>query len=76
MNVILTIIGGIVGRMILVSLGTILGTLNLPPDTITRIVDLVQSLGPVGGPIASLLVLGLAYAWSYWQKHKSGALNP
>lgn len=76
MNIVLTVVGGIIGRMIITSLGSTLLAMNLPPDTVSHIEQIAQSLGPVGGPVLGLVAIAVAYGWSHWQKSRSGALTP
>lgn len=73
MNLILMTVGGILARMVVTSLGATLIGLNVPPEVAAKIVELAQSLGGMGGAVAGLVAMALAFGWSYWQKSRSGA---
>lgn len=76
MNLILMTVGGILARMIVTSLGATLIGLNVPPEVASKIVELAQSLGGVGGAFAGLIAMAAAFGWSYWQKQRSGVIPP
>lgn len=74
--VFLPVISGFVFRHVVLSgLGSVLLAANLPPDAASKVVDLVQTLGPVGGTVLGLVLMGGALGWSFVQKKKSGALD-
>lgn len=74
LSLIVATAGGIVGRMILGSLGTALLGLNVDPELASKIVDMAQSLGPAAGSALGIVAIGGAYGWSWWQKKRSGVI--
>ncbi len=71
------VISGFVFRHVVLSgLGSALIALNLSPEVSAQIVGLVTALGPVGGTLLGLALMGGALGWSFYQKKKSGALDP
>ena len=75
--VLLPVVSGFVFRHVVLSgLGSALIALNLPPELAAQVVGLVQTLGPVGGTVLGLVLMGAALGWSFVQKKKTGALDP